>query len=131
MTTNTLGAAKTQCWVLGFIYYVIALWDAFANKGPVKNSTIEVIRLVLMSMSGCGSGLNYRIDATIYFFVFMNLTVTIDNLKDKAQHAKLQFFYSLRSLLILSIIVATMILGLFSIAIFYYYKPQLWIYQWM
>ena len=55
-----------------------------------------------------------RIDAIVYFWIFVSLMDTMDTLVEKKQERKLQIYKKLRLLFIVSVILATVTLVGFS-----------------
>ena len=72
-----------------------------------------------------------RVEGTVYFYIVYSLLNTISVLRKRSQTAKLEFFLRLRSVLLGGFLLVTAALGLFSICVFYYYKPQMWTLQWL
>lgn len=72
-----------------------------------------------------------RVEATVYFYIVYSLLNTMTVLRKRSQTAKLEFFLRLRSVLLGGFLLVTAALGLFSICVFYYYKPQMWTLQWL
>ncbi len=72
-----------------------------------------------------------RVEAVVYFYIVYSLLSTMTVLRKRSQMAKLEFFLRLRSVLLGGFLLVTAALGLFSICVFYYYKPQMWTLQWL
>ena len=72
-----------------------------------------------------------RMDALVYFWIFQSLMDTMDELTDKKQDAKLAIFTKLRNLLIVSVVVATTTLIIFSYIIVTDYSRNIWKIQWL
>ena len=72
-----------------------------------------------------------RMDAFVYFWVFQSLMNTMDVMKQNKQHSKLAIFKKLYSLLLISVIVSTLTLLLFSYLIKKEDISTLWKYQWL
>lgn len=70
-------------------------------------------------------------DALVYFWIFQSLMDTMDELTDKKQDAKLAIFTKLRNLLIVSVVVATTTLIIFSYIIVTDYSRNVWKIQWL
>lgn len=71
-------------------------------------------------------------DAVVYFWVFTSLTNTMETMKANKQNAKLTIFNKLYTLLLVSVIVSTLTLLLFS----HLLKREdmvgsIWKYQWL
>ncbi len=72
-----------------------------------------------------------RMDAMVYFWIFQSLMDTMDELTEKKQEAKLAIFTKLRNLLVVSVVVATSTLIVFSYIIIRDYSQNIWKYQWL
>ena len=72
-----------------------------------------------------------RMDAFVYFWVFQSLMNTMDVMKQNKQHSKLAIFKKLYSLFLMSVIVSTLTLLLFSYLIKKEDISVLWKYQWL
>ena len=72
-----------------------------------------------------------RMDAMVYFWIFQSLMDTMDELTEKKQEAKLAIFTKLRKLLVVSVVVATSTLIVFSYIIIRDYSQNIWKYQWL
>ena len=70
-------------------------------------------------------------DAMVYFWIFQSLMDTMDELTEKKQEAKLEIFTKLRNLLVVSVVVATTTLIVFSYIIIADYSHNTWKYQWL
>ena len=70
-------------------------------------------------------------DALVYFWIFQSLMDTMDELTDRKQDAKLAIFTKLRNLLIVSVVVATITLIIFSYIIVADYSKNVWKFQWL
>ena len=67
-------------------------------------------------------------DAFIYFWIFQSL---MDELTEKKQQAKLDIFTKLRNLLVVSVVVATSTLIVFSYIILSDNAHATWKFQWL
>ena len=72
-----------------------------------------------------------RMDALVFFWIFQSLIDTMDELTDKKQMAKLMIFSKLRTMLVVSIAVATITLIIFSFIVSKDYSHYVWKYQWL
>lgn len=72
-----------------------------------------------------------RIDAIVYFWIFVSLMDTMDTLVEKKQERKLQIYKKLRLLLIVSVILATVTLVGFSYIVLNDLSSHMWKYQWL
>lgn len=70
-------------------------------------------------------------DAFIYFWIFQSLMDTMDELTEKKQQAKLDIFTKLRNLLVVSVVVATSTLIVFSYIILSDNAHATWKFQWL
>ena len=104
----------------GVLYFIVAFWDSYSNMYPSQNETMDTIRLFITS----------AVDAVIYFAIFQSLMKTMDELIEKKQDAKLAIFTKLRNLLIMSVIIATVTLIVFSVIVLKDENHQMWKYQW-
>ena len=76
-------------------------------------------------------GMSGRMDALVYFWIFQSLMDTMDELTEKKQAAKLDIFTRLRNLLVVSVVMATFTLILFSYIVVSDYAHYMWRYQWL
>ena len=70
-------------------------------------------------------------DALVYFWVFQSLMNTMDELRQNKQHAKLAVFVRLYSLLLVSVVVSTVTLIVFSYLVNNEDIPNTWRFQWL
>ena len=70
-------------------------------------------------------------DALVYFWVFSSLMRTIDDLQQNKQNAKLAVFKRLYVLLMVSVLVSTLTLVLFSYVVKNAGSFPIWKYQWL
>ena len=75
--------------------------------------------------------LHRRIDAIVYFWIFVSLMDTMDTLVEKKQERKLQIYKKLRLLFIVSVILATVTLVSFSYIVLNDLSSHMWKYQWL
>ena len=71
------------------------------------------------------------IDIVFFFYIIKSLFATIDELRDKNQTSKLAIFITLRNILIISIILATVYNTLFTYVIVEHLLDSMWKLQWM
>lgn len=88
---------------------------------PSQNENLETVRLFVTS----------AVDAVIYFAIFQSLMNTMDELLEKKQVAKLEIFTKLRNLLVLSVVIATVTLIVFSYIVLKDISHSMWKYQWL
>ena len=73
----------------------------------------------------------YRIDAIVYFWIFISLLDTMELLQERKQDVKLSIYIKLRNLFIFSVIAATLTLGSFSYVVLNDISARMWQYQWL
>ena len=72
-----------------------------------------------------------RIDAIVYFWIFVSLMDTMETLAEKKQEVKLSIYKKLRNLFITAVIVATGTLVAFSYVVLKDLSAHIWKYQWL
>ena len=72
-----------------------------------------------------------RIDAIVYFWIFVSLMDTMETLAEKKQDVKLAIYKKLRALFITSVILATGTLVAFSYVVLKDLSAHIWKYQWL
>ena len=100
---------------------ITSFWDGYSIMYPPQTDKLESVRLVVTS----------AVDAVIYFAIFQNLMNTMDELTEKRQDAKLEIFTKLRNLLLVSVVISTVTLLLFSYIVLKDLSHSLWRYQWI
>ena len=70
-------------------------------------------------------------DAMVYFWVFQSLMNTMEELKQNQQNAKLAVFTRLYTLLLVSVVVSTLTLVVFSYFVSHEESGTMWKYQWL
>lgn len=106
--------------IFGVAYYIIAFGDSYLNIYPTTDKTIELIRFILTS----------SIDAIVYFWIFVSLMNTMETLAARKQEMKLTIYKKLRTLFVVSILLATITLVGFSYVVLNDLSAQIWKYQW-
>lgn len=72
-----------------------------------------------------------RIDAIVYFWIFVSLMDTMETLVERKQEVKLAIYKKLRALFIISVIIATGTLVAFSYVVLKDLSAHIWKYQWL
>ena len=72
-----------------------------------------------------------RIDAIFYFWIFVSLMGTMDELSERKQEKKLELFVRLRNLMITAVLVATVTLLCFALVGIFDLSAKMWRLQWL
>lgn len=131
MCRAALGTETCKFVCFGVCYFLVSFWDAFCTTYPTTNKTMEIIRLFVTSGWARRAALTRRLDALAYFWIFQSLMDTMEELAEKKQVAKLEIFSKLRTLLVVSVVLATATLIGFSYIVVYDYARTVWKYQWL
>ena len=72
-----------------------------------------------------------RIDAIFYFWIFVSLMGTMDELSERKQEKKLELFVRLRNLMITAVLVATVTVLCFAQVVIFDLSAKMWRLQWL
>lgn len=115
----------------GVVYYLITFGDSYLAIYPTSSKLVEIVRFVLTSSWDCGLSVRCRIDALVYFWIFVSLMDTMDSLKEQQQEMKLKIYTQLRNLFVISVLIATVTLVGFSYVVLNDLAGKVWKYQWL
>ena len=121
MCRPSIANASFSLVVYSIAYMITSFWDGYSIMYPPQTDKLESVSLVVTS----------AVDAVIYFAIFQNLMNTMDELTEKRQDAKLEIFTKLRNLLLVSVVISTVTLLLFSYIVLKDLSHSLWRYQWI
>ena len=106
--------------LFSIVYFGVNLFDSLLSLQQSISPEVNNLRVYITA----------GLDALVYFWVFHSLMNTMDDLRQNKQHAKLAVFIRLYALLLISVVVSTATLILFSYLINNPDIKDLWKYQW-
>ena len=107
--------------VVAVAYYLVSFGDAYLNIYSSQEPLVETLRFVFTSL----------IDAIFYFWIFVSLMGTMDELSERKQEKKLELFVRLRNLMITAVLVATVTLLCFAQVVIFDLSAKMWRLQWL
>ena len=115
----TLGNTTWKIVVVCIAYFCLSLWDSIITTFS-RSSEVNMSRVIATSI----------MDSLIYFWILKSLLDTIQELEDKKQTGKLDVFLSLRTMIIIAVIISTVYNMVFSYLIMQKKIDDYWKYQW-
>ncbi|CBK23468.2 uncharacterized protein [Blastocystis hominis] len=116
----TVSDVTVRVVIFAVVYFAVSLWDSLL---AVRSDVPEMLNHVRVYVTA-------GLDALVYFWVFQSLMNTMDELRQNKQHAKLAVFVRLYSLLLVSVVVSTVTLIVFSYLVNNEDIPNTWRFQW-
>lgn len=117
--------------VFAATYFLINCWDSYVSLNPPVGDLSNKIRIYITAGWARAAAVTRSMDAMVYFWVFQSLMNTMEELKQNQQNAKLAVFTRLYTLLLVSVVVSTLTLVVFSYFVSHEESGTMWKYQWL